>query len=188
MIVAWVPPGEISMSGNPTLVLFVALALIAARQGVRAIDAASRLGRRRQFGDIRRAVRPSQSQVALRSQRHRQRREYPAASPQPAGAGNLLWLGRHAGAACTARAVALYRRVAADHQCAPRLPAKTAGSASGATGGEQFYGDLPGLLELRFRLHQNVRFNVRRLRGTIFYCRTYARLTQRSRVLKSCIC
>ena len=121
------------------------------RQGIRAIDAARRLGRRRQFADIRRAVRPSQSQGALRSQRHRQRREYPAAPPQHSAAGRLLRLGRSVGTARTPRAAALYRPLAADHQRAPSLPAKTAGSAAGATGGEQFHGDLPGLLAIKLR-------------------------------------
>jgi hypothetical protein len=32
-------------------------------------------------------------------------------------------------------------------------------------------------------LHQSERFNARLSRGTIFYCRTYAGLAQRSRVL-----
>jgi hypothetical protein len=118
------------------------------RQGIRAIDAASRLGRRRQFVDIRRAVRPGQSQRALRSQRHRQCFEDPAAPPQPSAAGRLLRLGRSVAAARSPRAATLYRRLAADHQRAPILPAKTAGSAAGATGGEQFHGDLPGVLAI----------------------------------------
>jgi hypothetical protein len=121
------------------------------RHGIRAIDAARRLGRRRQFADIRRAVRPGQSQGALRSQRHRQRREYPAAPLQPSTAGSFLRCGRAAGAARTPRAAALYRRLAADHQRAPSLPAKTAGSAAGATGDEQFHRDLPGVLAITLR-------------------------------------
>jgi hypothetical protein len=121
------------------------------RHGIRAIDAARRLGRRRQFADIRRAVRPSQSQGALRSQRHRQRRKYPAAPPQSSSAGHLLRVGRSAGAARTPRDAA--RRLAADHQRAPSSAAKTAGSAAGATRGEQFHGDLPGVLAIKLRFH-----------------------------------
>jgi hypothetical protein len=120
------------------------------RHGICAIDATSRLGRRRQFCDIGGAVRPGQSQGALRSQRHRQRREYPAAPPQPSTTGRFLRFGGAAGAARPPRATALYRRLAADHQRAPSRPAKTAGSAAGATGGEQFHGDLPGVLAIKF--------------------------------------
>ena len=119
------------------------------RQRIRAIDAASRLGRRRQFVDIRRAVRPGQSQRALRSQRHRQRLEGSAAQAQSSTAGRLLWIGRYAGAARTPRDAA--RRLAADHQRAPGSPAKTAGSPAGATGDEQFHGDLPGVLAIKGR-------------------------------------
>ena len=171
------------MSRNPALVLFTALALIAPASGIRAIDAASRLGRRRQFVDIRRAVRPGQSQGALRSQRHRQRLEYPAAPPQPSTAGHLLRFGRYAGAARTPRDAALCRRLAADHQRAPGSPAKTAGSAAGATGGEQFHGDLPGLLAIKLRFlrgaisQEDGHFGVRPPRGTIFSCRTYSKLS-----------
>ena len=57
------------------------------------------------------------------------------------------------GATRTARDAALYRRLAADHQRAPSSAAKTAGSAAGATGGEQFHGDLPGLLAINPALH-----------------------------------
>lgn len=163
----------------------VACALRGARPGrpykrIRTIDAASRLGRRRQFGDIGRAVRPCQSPSALRSQRHRQRREYPAAPPQPAGVGNLLRFGRYAGATRTACDAALYRRLAADHQRPPELPAKTAASAAGTTRGEQLHRDLPRVLAVKLRsipqaatTRGNGRFDVRRLRGTIFSCPTY---------------
>ena len=153
------------------------------RQRVRAIDAASRLGRRRQFVDIRRAVRAGQSQGALRSQRHRHCLECPAAPPHPSGAGNFLRLSRYAGATRAARDAALYRRLAADLQRAPGVPAKAAGSAAAATGDEQFHRDLPGVLaiKLRFRgdggdLAGDGHFNVRPPRGTIFSCRTYSRL------------
>jgi hypothetical protein len=153
------------------------------RHGIRAIDAARRLGRRRQFGDIRRAVRPGQSQGALRSQRHRQRREYPAAPLQSTTAGSFLRFGRAAGAAHTPRAAALYRRLAADHQRTPSLPAKTAGSAAGATGDEQFHGDLPGVLGIKLRscggaiLATERAFRCRAPRGTIFSCQTYSKLS-----------
>jgi hypothetical protein len=148
------------------------------RHGIRAIDAASRLGRRRQFGDIRGAVRPGQPQGALRSQRHRQRREYPAAPPQPSTAGRFLRFGRAAGAARTPRAAALCRRFAADHQRAPNHPAKTAGSAAGATGGERFHGDLPGVLAIKLRSSkEDAQVGSRPLRGTIFSCQTYSKLS-----------
>jgi hypothetical protein len=151
MVVAWVPPWrdlDVPQSGACSL---RGASLDRPWQGIRAIDAASRLGRRRQFGDIGRAVRPGQSESALRSQRHRQRRKYPAAPPQPSTAGNLLRLSRYAGATRTARDAALYRRVAADRQRPASLPAKTAASAPGATGGEQFHGDLPGVLAVKLR-------------------------------------
>ena len=156
------------------------------RQRIGAIDAASRLGRRRQFVDIRRAVRPGQSQGALRSQRHRQRLEGSAAQAQPSTACRLLWSGRYAGAARTPRDAA--RRLAADHQRAPGSAEKTAGSAAGATGGEQFHGDLPGLLAINPATQPagggrsapgNGHFELPLSRGTIFSCRTYARLAQR---------
>jgi hypothetical protein len=152
------------------------------RHGIRAIDAASRLGRRRQFVDIRRAVRAGQSQRALRSQRHRQRFENPAAPLQPSAAGRLLRLGRSVGATRPPRAAALYRRLAADHQRAPVLPAKTAGSAAGATGGEQFHGDLPGVLVIKLRscggnFAKDRDFAVRPPRGTIFSCQTCSKLS-----------
>jgi hypothetical protein len=148
---------------------------------IRAIDAASRLGRRRQFGDIRGAVRPGQSQGALRSQRHRQRREYPATPPQPSTAGRLLRFGRAASAARPPRAAVLYRRLAADHRRAPSHPAKTAGSAAGATGSEQFHGDLPRVLAIKLRScgesKEDGHFGSRPLRGTIFSCQTYSKLS-----------
>jgi hypothetical protein len=150
-------------------------------QGIRTIDAASRLGRRRQFVDIGRAVRPGQSQGALRSQRHRQRRKYPTAPPQSSTAGHLLRVGRPAGAARTPRDAA--RRLAADHQRAPSSAAKTAGSAAGATRGEQFHGDLPGVLAIKLRFHgersrKRTGISVTGLpRGTIFSCRTYSKLS-----------
>ena len=121
------------------------------RQRIRTIDAASRLGRRRQFVDFRRAVRPGQSQRTLRSQRHRQCLEGSAAQVQSSTAGRLLRLGRFAGAACTPGDVALSRRLAADRQRAPGSPAKAAGSAAGATGDEQLHGDLPRVLAIKLR-------------------------------------
>ena len=135
---------------------------------IRAIDAASRLGWRRQFVDIRRPVRPGQSQRALRSQRHRQRLEGSAAQAQPSAAGRLLRLGRSAGAACTSADAALCRGLAADHQCAPGSPAKTAGSAAGTTGDEQFHGDLPGVLAIKWRSRDLAR-------GRTFRCPATAR-------------
>ena len=127
------------MSRNPALVLFVALALIAPGSGIRAIDAASRLGRRRQFGDIRRAVRPGQSQALSDPSGIGNAANIPPLRLNLHGAGNLLRLGRYAGATRAARDAALYRRLAADLQCAPALPAKTAASAPAATGDEQFH-------------------------------------------------
>ena len=160
------------------------------RQGICAIDAASRLGRGRQFVDIGRTVRPGQSPRALRSQRHWQRRECPATASLHPAAGNFLRRSRYAGAARTAHAAALYRRLAADHQRAPGAATKTAGSAAGATRGEQLHGDLPGVLAVRLRsippeatTQEDERFNVRPSRGTIFSCPTYARLAQRPNVL-----
>ena len=114
-------------------------------KGIRTIDPASRLGRCRQFIDIGRAVRPCQSEGALRSQRHRQRLQYPAAQAQPTTTGRLLRFGRCPGAARAPRDGALCRRLATDHRPAPS-PAKTARPAAGATGDEQFHGDLPRLL------------------------------------------
>lgn len=144
------------------------------RRGIRAIDAPGGLGRRRQFVDIRRAVRPSQSSRALRPQRHWQRLEYPAAPPQPATAGRLLWNARYAGAACATCDAA--RCLAADHQRAPGSAAKTAGSAAGTTGGEQFHGHLPGVLAIKLRSRgcdpRNEHCSVPPPRGTIFSCRT----------------
>ena len=46
---------------------------------------------------------------------------------------------------------ALCRRIAAGLQRAPSLPWKTAGPAAGATGGEQFHRDLPGVLAIKLR-------------------------------------
>ena len=142
------------------------------RQRIRAIDAASRLGRRRQFVDIRGAVRPGQSQGALRSQRHRQCLECPAAPPQPSGAGNLLRLSRYAGATRAARDAALCRRLAADLQRWPSLPAKAAGSAAAATGDEQFHRDLPGVLAIKLRFRGD---GGDLARGRAFQCPATAR-------------
>jgi hypothetical protein len=120
------------------------------RPGIRAIDAASRLGRRRQFLDIRRTVRAGQSQRARRSQRHWQCREDPAAQAHPCSAGRLLRLDRSAGGPRTPRDAALCRRLTAD-QRAPIPPAKATGPAAGATGDEQFHGDLPRVLAVKLR-------------------------------------
>jgi hypothetical protein len=144
------------------------------RHGIRAIDAASRLSRRRQFGDIRRAVRPSQSQGSLRSQWHRQRLQYPAAQAQPSTTGRLLRFGRHPGAARAPRDGALCRRLATDHRPAPSPP-KTARPAAGATGDEQFHGDLPGVLAITLRscgsdFARGRAFGVWAPRGTILSC------------------
>ena len=134
------------MSRNPALVLCAALALDRPCTGIRTIDAAGRIGRRRQFVDIGRAVRPGQSQGALRSQRHRQRREYPAAPSQSAAAGRLLRLGRSAGTACPPGDAALCRRLAADHQPASARPRKPPVRRRGRGRGEQLHRDLPGVL------------------------------------------
>jgi hypothetical protein len=122
------------------------------RHGIRAIDAARRLGRRWQLVDIGRAVRPGQSQGALRSQRHRQRRERPAATPQSSIAARLLRIGRSAGASTPGDA-ALCGRLAADHRPASGSSAQAAGSAAGATGGEFLHGDLPGVLAVKIAIH-----------------------------------
>ena len=137
------------MSRNPALVLFTALALIAPAKAFAQLTPPA--GSAGAGNSSISGVPFGPANPRALSQRHRQRREYPAAPPQPSAAGRLLRLGRSVGIARTPRAAALYRRLAADHQRAPSLPAKTAGSAAGATGGEQFHGDLPGLLAIKLR-------------------------------------
>ena len=138
------------MSRNPALVLFTALALIApARAFAQLTPPAGSAG----------AGNSAISGVPFGPAN-------PRALSDPSGIGNAASVpplrpnppppvtsygSVDTGATRTARDAALYRRLAADHQRAPGSAAKTAGSPAGATGGEQFHGDLPGLLAINLR-------------------------------------
>jgi hypothetical protein len=123
-----------------------------------ATDAACGIGRRRQYANQRDTVRSRQSEGALRSQRLRKRRTYPATAHQYPAATGLLRVRQFGTAVAPSRHTVLCGRIATGHRRArDRAKASCTGSPARSRTGQHVHRDLPGLLS---RLLDDVEFNL----------------------------